>query len=81
MDHTIGVVQVNVCYQWYNRVQCIISGLEIKILSREPNCIFKSYLKVLYTSLGSLQKFEGAAREFKGALGSPPNFEPCILLV
>ena len=51
------------------------SGLEIKILSRKPNCmIFKSYLKVLYikisTSKGSLQKFEGAAGEFKGALGS-----------
>ena len=44
------------------------------ILSREPNLIFKSYLKVLYietsTSLGSLQKFEGAAGEFKGAVGS-----------
>ena len=49
-------------------------GLEIKLFSREPNCIFKSYLKVLCiensTYLGSLQKFEGAAEEFKGALGS-----------
>ena len=36
--------------------------------------IFKSYLKVLCietsTSLGSMQKFDGAAGEFKGALGS-----------
>ena len=50
------------------------TGLEIKFFSREPNCIFKSYLKVLCTeistSLGSLQKFEGAPGEFKGALGS-----------
>ena len=42
--------------------------------SWEPNCIFKSYPKVLCigtsTSLGSLQKFEGAPGEFKGALGS-----------
>ena len=48
-------------------------GLEIKIFSREPNCIFKSHLQVLCietsTFLGSLQKFEGAAGEFKGALG------------
>ena len=49
------------------------SGLEIKILSREPNCIFSSYLEILCietsTSLGSLEKFEGAAGEFNGALG------------
>ena len=50
-------------------------GLEINLkFSRQPNCIFKSYLKVLYIEtsmpLGSLQKFEGAAGEFKGALGS-----------
>ena len=49
------------------------TGLEVKFFSREPNCIFKSYLKVLCieisTALGSLQKFEGAAGEFKGALG------------
>ena len=41
---------------------------------REPNCIFKSYLKVLCietsTTFGSLQKFEGAPGEFKGALSS-----------
>ena len=47
------------------------SGLEI---SREPNCIFISFIKVLCiansTSLGSLQKFEGVAGVFKGALGS-----------
>ena len=49
------------------------SGLEIKIFSGEPNCIFKSHLQVLCietsTFLGSLQKFEGAAGEFKGDLG------------
>ena len=49
------------------------AGLEIKIFSREPNCIFKSYFNVLCietnTFLGSLQEFEGAAGEFKGALG------------
>ena len=48
--------------------------LEITLFSREPNCIFKSHLRVLCietsTSLGSLQKFEGATGEFKGALGS-----------
>ena len=59
-----------------------IAGLEIKIFSREPNCIFKSHLQVLYietsTFLGSLQKFEGAAGEFKGALSSrhPLNSSP-----
>ena len=50
------------------------AGLEIKIFSREPNCIFKRHFQVLCietsTFLGSLQKFEGAAGEFKGALGS-----------
>ena len=50
------------------------TGLEIKIFSREPNCIFKSHLQMLCietsTFLGSLQKSEGAAGEFKGALGS-----------
>ena len=47
---------------------------EIKIIFREPNCIFKSYPKVFgietSTFLGSLQKFEGAIGEFEGALGS-----------
>ena len=51
-----------------------LAGLEIKIFSREPNCIFKKYLKALCIEtssfLGSLQKFEGAAGEFRGALGS-----------
>ena len=50
------------------------SGLEIKIFSREPNCIFISFIKILCISnstyLGSLQKFEGAAGAFNGALGS-----------
>ena len=52
----------------------VLSELEIKLFSREPNCILYSFLKVLCietsTFLGSLQKFEGAAGEFKGALGS-----------
>ena len=47
------------------------SGL-VKCFFREPNCIFKSYLKVVCietsTSLGSLKKFEGAAGGFNGAL-------------
>ena len=50
-----------------------MQGSKLIIFSREPNCIFKSYLKVLCmepsTSLGSLQQFEGGAGEFKGALG------------
>ena len=51
-----------------------ITGLEIKIFSREPDFIFKSHhVQVLCIEtnkfLGSLQKF-GAAGEFKGALGS-----------
>ena len=49
-------------------------GLKLTFFFREPNCIFKSHLKVLCietsTSLGYLQKFEGAVGEFKGALGS-----------
>ena len=56
------------------RFQPSTSGLEIKILSRKPECIFISFLKVFCMSnntyLGSLQKFEGAAGAFKGALGS-----------
>ena len=52
----------------------VVTGLKIKLFSREPNCIFKSYLKVFCIensiSLSSRQKFEGAAGEFKGALGS-----------
>ena len=59
-------------------IACIllyILRLKIKIvLFRVPNRFFKSYLKVLIietsTSLGSLQKFEGAAGELKGALSS-----------
>ena len=51
-----------------------VTGFETKFFSREPSCIFKCYLEMLCietsTSLGSLQKFEGAAGEFKGALGS-----------
>ena len=43
----------------------------------EPNCIFKSYLKVLCIetskTFGSLHNFEGAPGEFKGA-----NFEPWV---
>ena len=50
------------------------AGLEIKIFSREPNCIFISFLKVFCMSnntyLGSLHIFEGAPGTFKGALGS-----------
>ena len=52
----------------------LLQGLKLCFFSRKPNCIFKCYLKVLCietsTSLGSLQKFEGVAWEFKGALGS-----------
>ena len=52
-----------------------IPGLEIKIFSREPNCIFISFMKVFCMSnstyLGSLQRFEGAPVAFKGALGTP----------
>ena len=50
------------------------TGLEIKLFSREPNCIFKSLPNVFCiensTFLSSLQKSEGAAGEFKGGLGS-----------
>ena len=52
-----------------------MTRLEIKIFSREPNCILESHFQMLCietsTFLGSLQKFEGAAGEFKGALGTP----------
>ena len=54
--------------------------MEIKLFSREPNCIFKGYLMALciesITSLFSLQKFEEATGEFKAALGS---WQPLIL--
>ena len=52
------------------RVKLNLTGLEIKIFSREPNCIFISFIKVFCMSntyLGSLQIFEGAAGAFKGA--------------
>ena len=50
----------------------------IDFFAREVNSIFKCYLKVLCIetsiSLGSLQNFEGAVGEFKGALVPPTNF-------
>ena len=48
------------------------AGLEINIFCTKPNCIFKSHLKVnqyIFGLPGTVQKFEGAAGEFKGALG------------
>ena len=49
----------------------------VVVFSWEPKCIFKRYLKMLCidisTSFSSLQKFEGAAGQFRGALVSP-NF-------
>ena len=47
-----------------------MQGPKLSFYSGDPNCIVKSYLKVLCTSLGSLQKFEGAEGVFKRALGS-----------
>ena len=58
------------------------SVLGINLFSREPNCLFNSYLKALCIetsiSMGFLQKFEGAAGELKGAQGVPAQvkFEP-----
>ena len=53
------------------KITVLFTGLEIIKISRKPNCIFKSNLKVLCieisSSLVSLQKFEGAPGEFKGA--------------
>ena len=44
--------------------------------------VFKSFFKMLCIetsdSLGSMQKFEGATREFKGALGS--QLQPILSL-
>ena len=52
----------------------IITGLKNQDFFREANYIFISFIKVFCISnstyLDSLQKFEGAAGEFKGALGS-----------
>ena len=49
----------------------IYQGLKLSSFSREPNCIFKSYLKALCietsTFLGSLQKFEGCHRRIQGS--------------
>ena len=54
--------------------------IEIKFFFRDPNCIFKSYFRVLHietsTSLDSLAKFEGAIGQFKLALRS---WHPLIL--
>ena len=54
----------------------------LSVFSLEPNCIFNTYLKVLCietsTSMGSMQKFEGAKGEFKGL--TPANFEPQVVL-
>ena len=51
-----------------------VQGSKLSFISREPNHILKSYLKMLCieknTSLGSLLKFVGDAGEFNGALGS-----------
>ena len=56
------------------RTVCINRYKARKKKSREANCIFKSYFKVLHietsTSLGSLQKYEVDKGEFKGAQGS-----------
>ena len=53
------------------------AGLQITEFFREPNCIFKSHLKVLCketsTSLGSLQNLREPLR-----LPAPSNFEPCF---
>ena len=52
----------------------LIQGSKLSFFSKEPNCIFKSYLKVLSieasTSLGFLQRFEGAPGEFEGSPAS-----------
>ena len=51
-----------------------LQGLKLSVFSREPKCIFKSYIMVLYietsTSFDSLQIINGATGELKGALGS-----------
>ena len=54
------------------------AGLVIKILSREPNLLKLPRDVVYRNQYISLQKFEGAAGEFKGALGppAPSYFEP-----
>ena len=58
------------CYQYFVFIYYLVNlsdaGLEIKIFSREFDCIFLSFIKVLcISSSTSLQKFEGAAGEFK----------------
>ena len=64
-------------YAWIN----IHQSSKLCFFFREPYCIFKSYLKAFCiettqtsTSLGSLQKFEGA---LKSRHPPPPYFEPC----
>ena len=50
-----------------------LQGSKLSLFFGEPKCIFKGFLKVCIetsTSFGSLQKFEGAAGEFKRAIGS-----------
>ena len=65
------------------KVASAFKGLDF--FAREVNSILKCYLKVLCietsTSLGSLQKFEGAVGEFKGALVPPTIFGPCKLIL
>ena len=51
----------------------VILGLEIKFYSQEPNCIFKSYLKVFCMETSTQVKINGSkrARYFDGPLTSP----------
>ena len=63
-----------------------ISGLEIKcFFSREPNCIFKSYLLKFMSietsaSLGLPAEIWGSPKRIQGSpqLPAPPYFEPCV---
>ena len=62
-----------------------IQGSKIKIFSRDPDCVFKATQVLCIetsTFLGTLQKSEGAAGEFKRALGSrlPLYFRALISL-
>ena len=56
----------------------LLSGLEITIFSREPNCIFISFIKVLCINLRNLRESQEYSRE-PWVLASP-NFEPWLAL-
>ena len=70
---TVTGIFISILYLYTTCSTDVMQGLKLRFFSREFDCIFISFMKVLCisssTSLGSLQKFEGTAGEFKAAFG------------